>query len=502
MAPSHLSPSSKPLSGRYLSFVEREEIALLRAQGHGVREIARRLARAPSTISRELRRNAATRGGGLDYRATTAQWHADRSARRPKPAKLAVNATLRGYVQDRLAGRIERAGRRGDLRATRALERPPARASPAPQVGQGVEPGADRPPAAAGLPGRRDDAHQSRGHLSGALCSGPRSAAPRADRLPAHRTGVADAASAHAREGKVLRLPRDHDQRTSRRGGRSRGPGPLGGGSDPGAGQLGHRHARRAHDAVHHPAPPAPHARPWRGRPGEERTSARRTWRRGGARRHRPLDRHSARPPPPLADLGPGSRDGAARHPEGEGRAAASSSAIRTARGSAAPTRTPTDCCASTSRRAPISAHTAPTTWRPSRRRSTRGPERPSAGAHLPKPSTRSCYTYKVPALRRPVESAQYASGAHRALLAAHGFAGSMSRRGNPYDNAKAESFMKTLKVEAVYPIAYETYEDVAADLPASSTRSTTAEATLRPRLSQPAQFEDQHTRQMVKSAA
>jgi len=71
-----------------------------------VRDIARRLGRAPSSISRELRRNAATRGGGLEYRATTAQWHADRSARRPKPAKLAVNARLRDYVQDRLAGRI------------------------------------------------------------------------------------------------------------------------------------------------------------------------------------------------------------------------------------------------------------------------------------------------------------------------------------------------------------------------------------------------------------
>jgi IS30 family transposase len=106
MPPSHLSRSSKPLSGRYLSFAEREEIALLRAQGHGVREIARRMKRAPSTISRELRRNAATRGGGLDYRATTAQWHADRAARRPKPVKLAVNAALRRYVQDRLAGMV------------------------------------------------------------------------------------------------------------------------------------------------------------------------------------------------------------------------------------------------------------------------------------------------------------------------------------------------------------------------------------------------------------
>src|SRR3954468_18839863 len=105
MPPSHLS-RSRPTSGRSLSFAEREELALLRAQGHGVREIARRLRRAPSTISRELRRNAGTRGGGLDYRATTAQWHADRSARRPKPAKLAVNVALQHYVQERLAGLV------------------------------------------------------------------------------------------------------------------------------------------------------------------------------------------------------------------------------------------------------------------------------------------------------------------------------------------------------------------------------------------------------------
>ena len=106
MPPSHLSRSSKPLSGRYLSFAGREEIALLRAQGHGVREIARQLERAPSTISRALRRNAATRGGGLEDRATTAPWHADRSARRPKPAKLAADAALQRYVQDQLSGGI------------------------------------------------------------------------------------------------------------------------------------------------------------------------------------------------------------------------------------------------------------------------------------------------------------------------------------------------------------------------------------------------------------
>ena len=97
-----------PLSGRFLSFAEREEIALLRAQKLGVREIARRVGRSPSTISRELRRNAGTRSGSLTYRASTAQWHSDRRGRRPKPAKLAVNAALRRYVQDRLSGAVER----------------------------------------------------------------------------------------------------------------------------------------------------------------------------------------------------------------------------------------------------------------------------------------------------------------------------------------------------------------------------------------------------------
>ena len=118
MPPSTSLAASRPPSGRSLSFAEREELALLRAQGHGVREIARRLGRAPSTISRELRRNAATRGGGLDYRATTAQWHAERAARRPKPAKLAVNvgaAALRAGPAGRRWS-SPRAGRRSAAR--------------------------------------------------------------------------------------------------------------------------------------------------------------------------------------------------------------------------------------------------------------------------------------------------------------------------------------------------------------------------------------------------
>lgn len=100
--------SLAPLSGRYLSLAEREEIAIARARGAGVREIARHVGRSPSTISRELRRNAATRADSSGYRATVAQWHAERHRRRPKPAKLATNEKLHAYVQDRLPGLVTR----------------------------------------------------------------------------------------------------------------------------------------------------------------------------------------------------------------------------------------------------------------------------------------------------------------------------------------------------------------------------------------------------------
>jgi len=95
-------------TGRFLCFAEREEIAVLRAQGAGVRAIARQLGRDPATISRELRRNAATRNGKQEYRASVAQWKAQQAAERPKAAKLASNERLRDYVQERLAGCVRR----------------------------------------------------------------------------------------------------------------------------------------------------------------------------------------------------------------------------------------------------------------------------------------------------------------------------------------------------------------------------------------------------------
>ena len=96
----------------------------------------------------------------------------------------------------------------------------------------------------------------------------------------------------------------------------------------------------------------------------------------------------------------------------------------------------------------------------------------------------------------------QYAAGIYQALLADHDLVGSMSRRGNPYDNAKAESFMKTLKVEAVYPMAFETFDEIVEQLPRfidgvyNQRRLHSALGYISP-----VQFEEQHTRPMVKSA-
>ena len=141
-----------PISGRYLSFQEREEIAMLKAQGTGVREIARRLGRSPSTISRELRRNAATRCGKLDSRVGSAMEvrdggapPEDREARHQRPApKVCAGAAIR-------PGSPARRDRCAGTRAS-GLDGARQAASPGPQVGDGVEPGADLCPAEGRLP--------------------------------------------------------------------------------------------------------------------------------------------------------------------------------------------------------------------------------------------------------------------------------------------------------------------------------------------------------------
>ena len=186
--------SLAPPSARYLCFAEREEIAILRAQGAGVRDIARRVRRAPSTVSRELRCNAATRSGGLAYRASTAQWHSHRRAKRPKIAKLATNDRLRHYVQDRLAGTV---------RAEDGRPVPGPHASAWTGRRQGRR--RDRPWATSWSPQQiahrlrieyPDDVSMRISHeavYQALYIQGRGGTAPRTDGLPAHRAGAARA---------------------------------------------------------------------------------------------------------------------------------------------------------------------------------------------------------------------------------------------------------------------------------------------------------------------
>jgi len=90
-----------PASGRFLSMNEREDIFAGIERGDSSRRIARHLGRAPSTISRELRRNAT-----LPYRPSRAQRRAERQRSRPKVAKLASNSALRDLVQHQLLDRF------------------------------------------------------------------------------------------------------------------------------------------------------------------------------------------------------------------------------------------------------------------------------------------------------------------------------------------------------------------------------------------------------------
>lgn len=106
MPPTHLAPSAALPKSRSLSFAEREEVALECARGTSIRAIARKVKRSPSTISREIRRNSATRGGDFDYRAINAQWHADRAAKRPKVCVVAESrafAAVRSLISPCLA---------------------------------------------------------------------------------------------------------------------------------------------------------------------------------------------------------------------------------------------------------------------------------------------------------------------------------------------------------------------------------------------------------------
>jgi IS30 family transposase len=88
-------------SSRYLSLLERQRIATLRERGHGVREIARRIGRAPSTVSRELRRHLKPHDKGV-YDADLAHARARDNARRERAGVLVGDHVLRDPVAAKL----------------------------------------------------------------------------------------------------------------------------------------------------------------------------------------------------------------------------------------------------------------------------------------------------------------------------------------------------------------------------------------------------------------
>jgi IS30 family transposase len=96
-----IAPAPRRRSRWALTASEREEITRGLAARASIRQIARTLHRAPSTISREIRRN----GGRTPYRAARADAHAWRRARRPKPCRLAQHVRLRDVVAGRLQAR-------------------------------------------------------------------------------------------------------------------------------------------------------------------------------------------------------------------------------------------------------------------------------------------------------------------------------------------------------------------------------------------------------------
>src|SRR3954466_10393043 len=313
-------------TGRYLSFHEREDLALLKAKGLGVRAIARELKRDPGTVSRELRRNAATRGGRIEYRATVAQWKAQTAARRPKPAKLASNPRLQEYVQTRLSGQLQRPDgtvAAGPSTIWKGLNKPHR---------------ADRRWATAWSPeqiSRRlvvdfpDDADmrisheaiyqalyiEGRGALKRELVACLRTG--RALRKPRERSR--NKPQGHVTAEVVLtERPAEAEDRAAGRGRGPRGPRALGGRLDYRADPVRHRHCGRAHQPLHAARSPAASGGLRHCPTGQERTCPRRLRRRRDEGRPHDDDGHDARRAAALADLGP--RQGALRARSVQGR--------------------------------------------------------------------------------------------------------------------------------------------------------------------------------------
>ena len=419
------------VSGRYLSFAEREEIAIFCAQGVGVREIGRRVGRCASTISRELRRNAATRSRGVVYRATTAQWHAERRASRPKVAKLAANDELREYVQDRLGGQIAR---------------PDGELVPGPQVrwtGRRHGRRADRRWATSWSPEQisrrlRIDfpdnesmriSHeaiyqalyvQGRGALKrelvACLRTGRALRVPRARTRQRRRTFVSP-------EIMISQRPAEADDRAV--------PGHWEGDLILGlrSSAIGTLVERTTRFTMLGHLPPMPgHRKQQRVHNGP------------------PLAGHGAQAvrdaiaasiitlPQQLRKLvEPGTKESkwlsmlnSAQRPT-----STSTSATRRVHGSVEPTRTPTVCSANTSPKAPTSTDTHATTSTLSPQHSTADPAKPSAGGLQPRPSTNTYTPSNKAVLQRPLEPGQYLSIRYTNRLAEAGISPSVGSVGD-----------------------------------------------------------------------
>jgi Helix-turn-helix domain/Homeodomain-like domain len=296
-----------PVSARFLFEEERITIGDLRRRGHTIRDIGIRLGRAPSTVSRELRRNQAPDGG---YRPFRAQRMAQARPRRPGRSKIRHDPVLASFVQERLDRRW----------------------SPA-------QPGATR-----GVPRTAGTAAVDRGDLPGDLPSRKRdpstpardAAALRAS-LPPPASGAGSSSATTGGDGLHRRAPRHH--RPSR--GRALGGRPDRRGREP----VGHWDAGGTHQPLHDPAAPGqgPHG------PGGQGCGDRRL-------------RGPAGPSAPVADLGSGQRDGVSRRHHPHARSADLLLSPRTRRGSARRTRTPMGCCGSTSPRARTCPCTRPET--------------------------------------------------------------------------------------------------------------------------------------------
>ncbi|BEL07227.1 IS30-like element ISMsm8 family transposase [Actinoplanes sichuanensis] len=393
------------VSGRYLSFSEREDIALMKARGMGVREIARAMGRDPSTVSRGLRRNASTRAYHLDYKASTAQWHAERRARRPKAAKLLTNERLREYVQDRLAGEI----RTPDGRVVAGPQGPQFKGRNKPHRGDrawvsGWSPEQISRRLRAEFP---DDesmriSHeaiyqalyvQSRGGLKRELVACLRTG--RALRVP--RARAKQRAWAHVTDATLIsERPAEADDRAV--------PGHWEGDLIIGLqrsaiGTLVERSTRFTM-LIHLPReegwgviPRTKNGPPLAGYGAVTMSRAlaatittlpQQLWRSLTWDRGKELSAHAAF----TVETG-----------------VPVSSPSRTVPGSAAPTRTPTDCCASTSRKAPTYPDGLPKRSTRSLTHSTAGHGKHSAGRLPPKPSTNIYDHFNRTVLRRPVES-------------------------------------------------------------------------------------------------